>query len=413
MSSPEGQEALLAVAQKRLYPVYRQPPLVISHGKGCEVWDMAGKRYLDMMAGIAVSALGHAHPKLVSAISEQAGRLMHMANYFYNEPNLRLADELCRLSGMDRAFFCNSGTEANEAMLKLARHHFYRLGEKTRYRVIAFEHGFHGRTLGALAMTGNPKYREGFGPYEGGGVTHVPFGDIEAVNAAMGPDVAAINVEPVQAEGGVIPAPEGFLKELRAICDATGALLLIDEVQTGIGRTGSFLGSEQDGVRADAIALAKGMGGGFPVGAMLCREKYAGALPPGTHGTTFGGNALASAAALAVLSVLKEEGLIQGAREKGEYLSKALFGLSERHGDVVERERGRGLLRVLPLKEGVDPRMVLAEARERGVLLTLAGDRALRFTPPLIVKTSEIDEAVSVLDSVLSAIQPPQPTPAA
>lgn len=404
--SPEEQSALIAIAEKHLYPLYRQAPIVISHGKGCEVWDVTGKRYLDMMAGIAVSALGHAHPKLVSAIAEQAGRLMHMANYFYSEPNVRLADELCRRTGMERAFFCNSGTEANEAMLKLARHHFFRLGQKERYRIIAFEHGFHGRTLGALAMTGRAQYREGFGPFEGG-VTHLPFGDVEAVRAAMGPDVAAINVEPVQAEGGVIPAPSGFLKELRAICDESGALLLIDEVQTGIGRTGTFLGQEQDGVKADVIALAKALGGGFPVGAMLCREELSGALPPGTHGTTYGGNALASAAVLSVLSVMDEENLVSETRKKGEHLSKALAEVASRRHRVVEPERGRGLLRALPLREGVDPRAVLAQVRERGVLLTIAGDRALRFTPPLVVTTAELDEAVAVLDEVLASVTPP------
>lgn len=405
MPSPADQSALIALAQKHLYPLFRQAPIVIAQGRGCEVWDMAGKRYLDMMAGIAVSSLGHAHPKLVSAIAEQAGRLMHMSNYFYNEPNIRLAYELCRRTGMDRAFFCNSGTEANEALLKLARHHFYRLGQKDRYRIIAFEEAFHGRTLGALSMTGRAQYREGFGPYEGG-VTHVPFGDVKAVREAMGPDVAAIIVEPVQAEGGIIPAPPGFLRDLRALCDESGALFLIDEVQTGIGRTGTFLGQEQDGVKADAIALAKAMGGGFPVGAMLCREDLAGALPPGSHGTTYGGNALASAAVLAVLSVLDEENLVEGAKTKGEHLSKALSEVAAKRSRVAEPERGRGLLRALPLRPGIDPRAVLGQIRERGVLLTIAGDRALRFTPPLTVTTAQLDEAIAVVDAVLASVTP-------
>jgi len=406
MSKSAEQEALVLLAQKRLYPSYRQPPLVISHGKGREVWDKAGRRYLDMMAGIAVSALGHAHPKLISVIAEQAGRLMHMANYFYNEPNIRLADELCRRTGFDRAFFCNSGTEANEAMLKLVRHHFHRLGQSARQRIIAFEEGFHGRTLGALSMTGRVQYRQGFGIPEHL-VTHVPFGDIEAVRKAMGDDVAGIVVEPVQAEGGVIPAPEGFLKGLREICDQSGALLMIDEVQTGVGRTGTFLGQEQDGVKADVIAMAKALGGGFPVGAMLCREAYAGALPPGSHGTTCGGNPLASAVALAVLEVVDEENLVEEARTKGEHLAKALAALAAKYPQVVEAERGRGLLRALPLRPGIDPRKVLGDLRDRGLLITLAGDRALRFTPPLNVTIAELDEAVSILDDVLANTEAP------
>lgn len=406
MSNSAEQEALVSLAQKRFYPLFRQPPLVISHGKGREVWDKTGKRYLDMMAGIAVSTLGHAHPKLTTAIAEQAGRLMHMSNYFYSEPNIRLADELCRRTGFDRAFFCSSGTEANEAMLKLVRHHFHRLGQTQRQRIIAFEEGFHGRTLGALSMTGRAQYRQGFGIPENL-VTHVPFGDIEAVRKAMGDDVAGIIVEPVQAEGGVIPAPPGFLKALRELCDESGALLMIDEVQTGIGRTGTFLGQEQDGVKADVIALAKAMGGGFPVGAMLCREAFAGSLTPGSHGTTYGGNALASAAALAVLEAMDEEKLVEGARAKGEHLSKALSDIAKRHGRIVEPERGRGLLRALPLRPGVDPRKVLGELRDRGLLLTLAGDRALRFTPPLNVTEAELDEAVSILDDVLAKTAAP------
>lgn len=403
-SPPSRQAALLDLAHKHLYPNYRQAPFVLARGKGCEVWDVAGKRYLDFTAGVAVSVLGHAHPRLVSAIAEQAGRLVHMSNYFYNEPNVRLADELARRTGFDRVFFCNSGTEANEALLKLARHHFYGLGQKDRYRILAFEDAFHGRTLGALAMTGRAKYREGFGPFAGG-VTHVRYGDLEAVRAAMGPDVAAIIVEPVQGEGGVVVAPRGFLAGLRALCDETGALLLGDEVQTGVGRTGTFLGMEHDGVKADAIAMAKALGGGFPIGAMLCREKLAGALPPGTHGSTYGGNPLASAAALAVLAAMDEEKLVEASRTKGEHLSKALSAIATKRGAVVEAERGRGLLRALPLKPGVDPRAVLAKVRDRGLLLTIAGDTALRFTPPLVVTTAELDEAVAIVDEVLASFE--------
>ena len=394
---------LLAAAEKSLYPNYRQPPLVLSRGQGCYVWDTSGKRYLDLYAGIAVSTLGHAHPKLVAALSAQAAQLCHVSNYFYNERNIELAEKLVRATGMDRVFFCNSGTEANEAMLKLARRHFFASGQPERLRVIAFENSFHGRTLGALAMTGQAKYRDGFGPLPG--VTHVPYGDAAAVRRVMGPDVAAIIVEAVQGEGGVLPAPLGFLAELRAIADEFGALLLADEVQTGIGRTGRFLAFEHDGVRADALALAKALGGGVPIGAMLCQEKLSQALPAGSHGSTFGGNPLASAAALAVLDTLEAEGLIEAAARTGAHLSERLSELASRRSAQVELARGRGLLQALVLRDGIDARAVLTGVREAGALLTIAGGQALRFTPPLIVTRAEIDEGVDILDRVLEGLE--------
>ena len=403
MTNPD-EKALLGMAAQHLYPNYRQPPVVFVRGKGCEVWDKSGKRYLDLAAGVAVSSLGHAHPRYVAAISEQVGRLVHMSNHFYNEPNILLAVELCRRTRMSRAFFCNSGAEANESLLKLARHHFYLKGQKDRYRVLAFEEAFHGRTLGALSMTGRAKYREGFGPFQGG-VTHLPYGDLAAVERAMGADVAAIIVEPIQGEGGVLPAPPGFLAGLRRITEQAGALLLLDEVQTGIGRTGTFLACEGQGVLPDAIALAKGLGGGIPIGAMLCKEELSGALPAGSHGSTFGGNALAATAALTVLSVLDEEKLVEGAKKKGDHLAGALSALCARHADSVGPERGIGLLRAVPLKAGYEPRAVLASVRERGVLLITAGDSAIRFCPPLTVTEEELDEGVRALDDALTAVR--------
>jgi len=403
MANPD-EKTLLGLAEKHLYPNYRQPPCVFVRGQGCEVWDKSGKRYLDLAAGVAVSSLGHAHPRYVAAVSEQVGRLVHMSNYFYNEPNILLARELCQRTGMDRAFFCNSGTEANEALLKLARHHFFLRGQQGRVRIIAFEEAFHGRTLGALSMTGRAKYREGFGMPEGT-VTHLPYGDIAAVKRAMGPDVAAIIAEPVQGEGGVVPAPPGFLAGLRSLTSDAGALLLLDEVQTGVGRTGTFLACQAEGIVPDAIALAKGLGGGFPIGAMLCRESLAGALPAGSHGSTFGGNPLASAAALAVLAVLDEERLVEGARKKGEFLSRALSGLCSRHPDLVGPERGIGLLRAVPLNAGLEARTVLGHLRERGVLMIVAGDSAIRICPPLVVTDTELTEGVRVLDEVLASLR--------
>jgi acetylornithine/N-succinyldiaminopimelate aminotransferase len=302
---------------------------------------------------------------------------------------------------MDRVLFANSGTEAIEAMLKLARRYFFQRGETDRFRVVSFKNSFHGRTLGSLTVTGQMKYRDGFGPLVG--VTHVEYGDLAAVRAAMGPDVAAIIVEPVQGEGGIIPAPRGFLQGLREIADVHGALLLLDEVQTGIGRTGTFLACDADGVVPDAIALAKALGGGVPIGAMLCKKRLEAALPPGSHGSTFGGNALASAAALVVLEVL-EEGLLATVSAKGEHLARALEHVRERHPTKVAATRGRGLLRALELAPAVDPGTVLAKLRDEGVLLTLAGAAALRFSPPLVVTTAELDEGATALDRVLATV---------
>jgi acetylornithine/N-succinyldiaminopimelate aminotransferase len=396
-----SQTELVAQASATLYPNYRQPPLVLARGEGSAVWDVAGKRYLDLAAGIAVSSLGHAHPALVEAIADQAARLIHVSNYFYNERNVELAARLTKVTGMSRAFFCNSGTEAIEACLKLTRRHFFAKGQESRYRIIAFEQSFHGRTLGALAATGQKAYRDGFGPLPG--VTHVPYGDVRAVREAMSPDVAGILVEPVQGEGGVNPAPTGFLRALRELCDGAGALLVADEVQTGIGRTGKFLAFEHAGVSADVVALAKGLGGGVPIGAMLCRAELSDALPPGSHGSTFGGNALASAAALAVLDTVTKEGLIEGAVSKGAHLARALAGLAAKHEKTVETSRGLGLLQALVLKEAVDARAIVGQLRDAGLLLTIAGSRALRFSPPLTVALADLDEGIAIVDRVLSA----------
>lgn len=394
---------LVALAQQRLYPNYKPAPIAVVRGKGCELFDADGRRWLDLCAGVAVSVLGHAHPALVKAIADQAASVVHVSNYFYNAPNVQLADALCRRTGYARAFFCNSGAEADEAMLKLARHHFYAKGEPERLRVVAFEAAFHGRTLGALSMTGTPKYREGFGPL--GPVTHVPYGDVAAVQKAMGPDVCAIIVEPLQGEGGVLPAPAGFLAALRGLADAHGALLLVDEVQTGMGRLGRFLGSDGSGMRADAISLAKGLGGGVPIGAMLTTEALAGALPPGTHGSTFGGNPVACAASLAVLQAMDDEKLVEGARAKGEALGALLDTLAREVPEVCESARGEGLLRGLVLRKGFVARDVLPRVQEAGVLLTAAGERVLRFSPPLVVSIAELEEGVRAVRKVVESLR--------
>ncbi len=394
-----SQDDLVKLGQAHLYPNYRQPPLVLTRGEGSRVWDAAGKQYFDLFAGIAVSTLGHAHPVLAAAIAAQAKQLIHLSNYFYNQPNVELAAKLTRLTGMDRVFFCNSGTEANEALLKLARRHFYNKGQAERLRIIAFDNAFHGRTLGALAATGTPKYREGFGPMLG--VTHVPYGDVARVRQEMGPDVAAILVESIQGEGGVLPAPPGFLQALRDVVDEAGALLLADEIQTGIGRTGKFLGFEQYGVKADALSLAKGLAGGVPIGAMLCRASLSEALPAGSHGSTFGGSPLASAAALAVLDTIEKEHLLEAAQARGAQLAERLVGLTQKYPKLIAGSRGVGLLQALVLKDDVDARAVLGKLQDAGVLVTIAGGQALRFTPALTITSAELGDALDVLDRVL------------
>jgi len=397
-SSPSHNEELAALGARYLYGNYRPAPIAFVRGRGCELFDADGKRWLDLCAGVAVSSVGHAHPRYVQAIADQVARVAHVSNWFLNEQNVRAAVALCQRTGMDRAFFCNSGAEANEAMLKLARHHFFGIGQKARSNVIAFHNSFHGRTLGALAMTGTPKYHEGFHPVTG--IIHVAYGDLVAVKSAMSDEIAAINVEPIQGEGGVFPAPTGFLRGLRDLCDTSGALLLLDEVQTGVGRTGHFLASDAVGVKGDVVALAKGVAGGFPVGVMLAKEKYAGALPPGTHGTTFGGNPLGSAAILSVLQILDDEKLIAGVKAKGEHLSAGLREIAAAYPAVCESVRGEGLLWGLVLKPGFVARDVLPKVLAHGVLLTGAGERVIRFCPPLTVTTAELDEGLAAMRKV-------------
>lgn len=399
----EEQAALVEIGQSYLYPNYRQPPLVLVRGEGRRVWDAAGKSYLDLYAGIAVTALGHGHPDIIAALRRQAERLGHVSNYYFNEPNVLLARELCQRTGFARAFFCNSGAEAIEALLKLARRHFFNQGQTERYKVIAFERSFHGRTLGALAATGQAAYRDGFGPLVG--VIHVPFGDADAVAAQLDDTVAAVLVEPVQGEGGVAPAPPGFLQRLRSLTQASGALLLGDEIQTGVGRTGRFLGFEHAGVMPDAVALAKGLGGGVPIGAMLTQKQLETALPPGSHGSTFGGNPLASAVARAVLARIDADKLVERARDNGAYLAARLASLAQAHPKVAEGTRGVGLLQALVLRPGVDVRALLESLRAAGVLLTVAGGTALRFSPALNIEKSEIDEGIGIVDRVLSNIE--------
>jgi acetylornithine/N-succinyldiaminopimelate aminotransferase len=405
-------DEIAKTASNVLLSNYRQAPISLARGKGAEVWDANGKRYIDMYAGIAVSTLGHAHPALTRAISEQAASILHTTNLVYNEQSVRLAEKLiAKTNGqLTRAFFCNSGTEAVEACVKLARRRAFLAGENKRTRFLAFHQAFHGRSMGALALTGTPKYWEGFG-CDVERVTHVNYGDLDAVSIALGtkPDeYCAIVVEPVQGEGGVLPAPPGFLKGLRKLADENGALLIVDEVQTGIARTGSWFGYQQhEGVLPDAIALAKGLGGGVPIGAMLIREVLNTVLTPGSHGSTFGGNPLACAAALAVVDTIDQEGLVERARTVGEKLGARLRQIAESHPRIFQGERGVGLLRGLIMAPSIEARTMLVAARTKGVLLSVASERVLRFTPPLNIDDAHLEEACSLVDAAASTLEAP------
>jgi acetylornithine/N-succinyldiaminopimelate aminotransferase len=393
--------ALLDGAKKHLLKTYRQPDLVLERGEGCRLWDTDGRAYLDLYGGIAVSALGHAHPALVRAIAEQAGKLVHTANYFYNAPNAKLAARLCEAAKMDRVFFTNSGTEAIEGAIKLSRRYHFAKGDGARQGLVATLNAFHGRSMGAVSLTGQPKYWEGFGAPIAD-VSHVAYGDLAAIERRLNDRTAAVFVEPVQGEGGVIPAPPGYLAGLRAACDRVGALLVFDEIQTGIGRTGAFMAWHHDGVQPDVLCSAKGIAGGVAMGALLTTEKFADALPVGSHGTTFGGSALASAAALAVLDTIERDGLIANARDRGAHLLDRLHKLIEKHPGVAVAARGRGLLCGLELAKDIDVRAVLDALRAKGVLVSSAGTSVVRFAPPLIVTDRELDEGVDALDQVLS-----------
>jgi acetylornithine/N-succinyldiaminopimelate aminotransferase len=396
-------QELIEVARKVQLGNYRPAPLVLCEGKGVRVRDVEGRELLDLSAGLAVTSVGHAHPRLAQAIAEQAARLIHVSNLWYNDKAIELARRLTEKSGFERVFFCNSGTEANEALLKLARHHHFGEGHPERVEVISTFASFHGRTMGALSLTGQPKYHEGVGPMVGG-IVQVPYGDLAAMQAALTPRTAAILVEPIQAEGGIFVPPRGYLAGLRELCDRTGALLLFDEVQTGYGRTGTFLASEGEGVKPDACSLAKGIAGGFPLGAMLLRERCAGALPPGTHASTFGGNALACAAGLAVLDIFAEEDVLANVVARGEELGAACSALVSEFPALAVEARGRGLLRGVVLKAGVDPARVLAAVRDEGVLATLAGGNVLRICPALTITAAELAEGMALVAAAFAKL---------
>jgi acetylornithine/N-succinyldiaminopimelate aminotransferase len=377
-----------------LLPVYERD-LVLVSGRGAKLFDREGRAYLDFAAGIGVNGLGYGDRKVVAAIRRQAGRLVHASNLFHTEPPMALAERLVSLAFPAKVFFCNSGTEAGEGAIKFAR----RIGHAGgRTELVAFERGFHGRTMGALSLTWTAKYREPFEPLVPG-ARFCPWNDLGAAAAAIGDRTAAVMIEPVQGEGGVRPAPPEFLRGLSALCRERGALLVADEVQCGLGRTGRLFAYEHAGITPDILTLAKPLGGGLPMGAILLREELAASIKAGDHGSTFGGNPVVAAAALAVLDRLTEPGFLEDIEKKGAYLRRGLTRLRRRFPSAVAEVRGLGLMVGVEFRGEAGP--VLKGLRDRGVLATKAGDMVLRLLPPLVIKRSEIRAFLAALEAVL------------
>jgi acetylornithine/N-succinyldiaminopimelate aminotransferase len=386
-------------------PTYNRADLAFERGEGAWLWTEAGRRFLDFGAGIATSSLGHGHPHLTRTIAEQAAKVMHVSNLYRVPQAETLAARHVAASFADSVFFCNSGAEANEGMVKAVRKYHAENGHPERFRMVCFEGAFHGRTLAMLAATGNAKYLAGFGPPVEG-FDHVPFGNMNAVRDAIGPETAGIMIEPVQGEGGVRAADLRFLRELRAVCDEFGLLLALDEVQTGMGRSGKLWAHQWAGIEPDVISAAKGIGGGFPLGAILAKEHVAKHLKPGTHGTTFGGGPLACAAGNAVLDVVLAPGFLDGVDRVARHLWRGMLGLADRHPAVVEGVQGAGLLLGLKLRPEVSNTDMQAAAVAEGLLTVAAGMNVLRVAPPLIITEAEADEAVRLLDRACLALTP-------
>jgi len=386
----------MKIFERAVIANYTRLPIVIVRGKGAAVWDADGRRYLDLFPGWAVNGIGHCHPRVVRAIKDQAGKLLHVANNFYMEPQGLLAREIVRHGFPSRVFFCNSGAEANEAALKLAR----LSTPKGRYKIITTHDSFHGRTLAAITATGQKKYQKGFGPLVPGFV-HVPYNNIAALRRAVDKKTCAIMLEPIQGEGGINVAGKAYLRTLRKIADGKNIMLILDEVQTGMGRTGKMFAYQHYGIRPDIMTLAKALGGGAPIGAMVARPEVAAKLVPGTHASTFGGNPLVTRAGLAVFEAIDKEGLLTNARKMGAYAMKKLRELARRH-DVITEVRGKGLMIGVQLSRPGAP--VVSRALELGLLINCTHESVLRFMPPMTIKQSELDRGIRILDRALTDI---------
>lgn len=391
----------IARGDRHIMKTYGRYPLVAVRGEGCRLWDADGKSYLDFLAGVAVNNLGHCHPKVVAALREQAATLLHCSNYFHIPNQIELAELLCAHSFGDRVFFCNSGAEANEAAMKLVRKYSRERHGENRFEVITALASFHGRTIGTISATGQEKVQAGFAPMVGG-FKYVPFGDVQALRSAISPNTCAVMLEPVQGEGGVNVPPAGYLQAVREICDAHDLLLVFDEVQVGCGRTGKLFAYQHDAVEPDLMTLAKALAGGAPIGALVARENVAESLGAGTHGSTFGGNPLVTAAGVAAMKVLLEEGVLENCTAMGDYLFACLEKLRARY-PFIKTVRGRGL--ILGMELTIEGGEIVKEALQRGLLINCTVGKVLRFLPPLIVTREEIDEAMEILDGILAKQQ--------
>lgn len=387
-----------------ILPIYAPAQFVPVKGQGSRVWDQQGKEYIDFAGGIAVTALGHCHPALVEALQKQSKQLWHLSNIYTNEPALRLAQKLAAATFADRVFFANSGAEANEAAFKLARYYATQKISPYKTKIIAFHHAFHGRTFFTVTVGGQPKYSDGFGP-KPADIVHVPFNDLEAVKAVIDDHTCAIVVEPIQGEGGVTPATSEFLTGLRQLCDQHQALLVFDEVQTGMGRTGKLFAYEHSGVIPDILTTAKALGGGFPVSAMLTREEIAQAMTAGTHGTTFGGNPMACAVAEASLDIINDNQLLEGVEQRHQWFIDGLQEINQ-HYHLFTAIRGQGLLIGAQLTPEYAGRLrdIIQAAAEHGLLVLSAGSDVLRFTPSLIISKQDVQEGMAKLHRAIAQI---------
>ncbi len=395
--------ARLVTRHPHLMANYGRLEMNVVRGEGCWLFDESGNRYLDLVAGIAVCALGHAHPRIARAIAEQAATLVHVSNLVHHEPAGTLADRLAELSGFDAVFFCNSGAEANEAAIKLARKHAWRRGEKNRNVILAAKGSFHGRTLGALAATDNPAYHEGFEPLPLG-FEHVAYNDVDALDAAITETTACFLVEPVQGESGVVPATREYLEAARRLCDERGALLIFDEVQCGMGRLGKLFAFQRFGVEPDAFTLAKSLANGLPIGALIVRGAAAASLQPGDHGTTFGGSPVPAAAALEHLAIRDVLDLDAHVETVGALLRKELSAVADELPAVFEQPRGIGLMLGLPVREPHAAKDFVVVGLDHGVFLNAAGRNTLRFVPPLIISADEVRDAAQRLRATIAAV---------
>jgi len=385
-----------------LMPTYARAPLSFERGEGCWITATDGRKFLDFGAGIAVSALGHAHPQLVAALEAQARRLWHVSNLYRIPEQEALAERLTEATFADKVFFTNSGTESVEMAIKMARKYWSAQGQPQRHRIVTFDGAFHGRSTGAIAAAGSEKMCAGFEPLMPGFDT-VPWGDHEALQAAIGPETAAILIEPIQGEGGIRPLPPQCLRGLRALCDQHGILLMLDEIQSGMGRTGHLFAHEIAGATPDVMMVAKGIGGGFPLGAVLATDAAAAPMTPGTHGTTYGGNPLACAVGLAVMDIVADPEFLAGVGRRGRHLGQRLSALKAEHPAIAEI-RGEGMMMGLRLAEGLSPVKLVEAARDVELLVVPAADNVVRLLPPLIVSEDEISEGVARLDTALRSV---------